>query len=51
MALVNDKMSIVADQIQDLVPSTETLDQCCTQLNPGAAVRSMDITCYWYGSL
>ena len=35
MAFVNHKMAIVADQIQNLAPSTETLDQCDIYVSGG----------------
>ena len=42
MALVNDKMSIVADQIQDLAPLTEPLDQCDNYISCGIPLTATD---------
>ena len=42
MALVNDKMSIVADQIQDLAPLTKTLDSCDIYISCGIPLTTTD---------
>jgi hypothetical protein len=42
MALVNYKMSIVTDQIQDLAPSTETLNQCDIYISFGIPLTTTD---------
>ena len=42
MAFVNHKMAIVADQIQNLAPSTETLDQCDIYVSGGFPLTTTD---------